>query len=144
MKLKEMAIGGLALTILGTFCPLITMPIMGSSNFYTGGGIKSIDGLIFIVLCAWIGYDIYKENFLSLRWKSILLFVDILISTFFNYIRIDNIKAKYLKEIEGNPFAELGKGIMNSVGLSWGWGVMIIGACILLYAAFKLYNGEDE
>ena len=42
------------------------------------------------------------------------------------------------------PFAELGKGIMNSVGLSWGWGVMIIGSCILLYAAFKLYNGEDE
>ena len=33
---------------------------------------------------------------------------------------------------------------MNSVGLSWGWGVMIIGAGILLYAAFKLYNGEDE
>ena len=66
------------------------------------------------------------------------------ISTFLNYIRIDNIKAKYLKEIESNPFAELGKGIMNSVGLSWGWGVMIIGSCILLYAAFKLYNGEDE
>ena len=95
MKLKEIAVAGLALTILGTFCPLISMPIMGSSNFYTGGGIKSIDGLIFIVLCAWIGYDIYKENFLSLRWKSILLFVDILISTFLNYIRIDNIKAKY-------------------------------------------------
>jgi len=30
-----------------------------------------------------------------------------------------------------------------SVGLSWGWGVMIIGAGILLYATFKLYNGED-
>ena len=43
-EIKRSGNGGLALTILGTFCPLITMPIMRSSNFYTGWGIKSIDG----------------------------------------------------------------------------------------------------
>lgn len=144
MKNRDLAFIGIALTILGTFCPLITVPFLGSVNFYSNGGLASIDGLLLLGFSAWVAADLFKENYLSIKWKSFFIIGDILVGIFLTYMNVQKIKNEYKSEMAGNPFSEFGEALISPAGLSWGWAIMLIGAGILLFASLKLYSGKEK
>jgi hypothetical protein len=48
------------------------------------------------------------------------------------------------KDLAGNPFAGLGQAAVSSVQLQWGWAVLVIGACLVIAAAFMSTTNEVQ
>lgn len=57
--------------------------------------------------------------------------------TFFQlYTRINQIKNDMNTQLRGNPFKGLADAMFQSAQLEFGWCIMLIGICMLIYAGF--------
>ncbi|KYM65710.1 hypothetical protein A2U16_10085 [Fusobacterium necrophorum subsp. funduliforme] len=139
MKKKELCFIGLVLAMLGTFLPLINVPFVGSVNFYSNGN-SSLEGIAVIALCLITGFLIYKgsDYFKGAVVSSAVLLVVVAGDLILTFSKIQKIKSNFLSEMQGNPFLELGEGLMNSAGISWGWAILVIGAGMAFYCCLEL------
>ena len=130
---QMLGLAGAALLIIGTFLPLVTMPIVGSLNYFLNG---KGDG-IYVV-----GYGLLAILFtLIKRYK--LLWIPALLAIAqltFALINFNQKLADATAMLEGNIF---GQGLAASVHLDWAWIVLYAGAALLVVAATRKEPAKD-
>jgi hypothetical protein len=122
-----------AVMALGAFCPLVSIPIVGSLNYMMGG---RGDGII-IVGCSGAIIALVVTGY---RRMSAIFAAGALIMMVVTLARFAEALSKaqheLLKPTTGpNPFGGLAKLMANSVGLQWGWVLLFGGALGVLVLA---------
>jgi hypothetical protein len=124
-----LGLAGALLLIGGVFAPLISVPIAGSVSYVSNGRGDGVIVLILgIVALALVVMRLYKA--LPVVGALSLLLLGF---TYFNFqSRMTELQQNMNTSLAGNPFRGLGEALMSSVQMQWGWGVLIIGALLLI------------
>lgn len=123
--------GSLTLFV-GVFTPIISLPIVGSVNYFQNG---QGDGTIVLFMAIFSLILTFSERFWAL-WFPGIVSLALLLFTFLNVqTRLSEAKTQMESQLSGNPFRGLADVAMQSVQIQWGWAVMVIGAGLILAAA---------
>ena len=128
MDSRILGIVGGVLLLIGVFCPIFGIELMGDSQnvAYMGSGTTSWEGLVMILLgIAGIALAVLRKYKLLLI-PGILALV-VLAYDYFTY------KSKMSEALAGAGDAVRAQ-MENAVSLKWGWIVLILGAIALLIA----------
>lgn len=114
---------GCVVLVLGTFCPLIWIPLCGDLNYFANG---RGDGVIVIVLAA-ISAVLCAVNFCR-----VLLFTGVgcLACVGVTFARMQGMFEQLAENTNRLPFL----GGTAGVRLEWGWAVLVIGAILVIIA----------
>ena len=140
-KKQIFGLAGSIILIIGVFTPIVSLPFVGSMNYFMNGrGDGTIVLGIAVISLILVFLKKYKilwlPGFASL---GIMLFTFIRLQTGMTRIRSD-----MQTQLKGNPFAELGEIALQSIQIQWGWIVLIIGACFLIASATVKDQGETH
>lgn len=115
-----------AIMALGAFCPIVTLPIIGSISYVMRG---NGDGII-IVGCsaAIIGLTIFEYRRSTAIIAAGALVMMIVTLTRFAAL-LSKAQADAAQSAKSNAFGGLASLMVNSVGLGWGW-VLLFGGAI--------------
>lgn len=137
---KSMAFIGAGILTLGTFVPIVSLPIVGNVNYFANG---EGDGMLLVVLAAITAVLAFLNQTKHVLWSGLAAALMIA----WALIRFANLKsemqAQMDEELAGNPFRGLAEVAVQSVQLQWGWIVLIAGAGIIIYAGLKARNGIE-
>jgi hypothetical protein len=135
-QLKPVDLGILiaaAVMALGAFCPIISLPIIGSLNYVmrgNGDGIIIVGCSVAIVALTICGYRrttaIFAAGALGMMVLTLARFAALL-----SKAQADAASAK------SKAFGGLASLMVNSVGLEWGWGLLFGGAFGVLVLALS-------
>jgi hypothetical protein len=124
-------IGSLVLFV-GVFTPIISLPFVGSMNYFQNG---RGDGVIILAL-AIVSLILTLTKRYGGLWFTGLGSLAIMIFTFINFqTRMSEAKAQMETQLSGNPFRGIADIAMQSVQIQWGWAVLIVGAGLVIAAA---------
>ncbi len=131
MDKKLLALIGAALLIVGVFLPVVSLPIIGSMNLLMPGG--NVGDGIFVVCLAAIAAG------LALAGKTRHVIWPGLLSLAFIVWKYFQIKSALDVHLADPGLA----GVLGaSVRMNWlGWGVLGVGALLLVYAGFSAWKG---
>jgi hypothetical protein len=133
-KLTKSDIGSLiaaAVMALGAFCPIIRLPIVGSLNYVMGGrgdGIFVLGCSAAVVLCIACGY----RRTTGLLASAALVMMMMAMARFAGTMS----QAQLTLSKDNGPFSRLAEIMVSSVGLEWGWILLIGGALTIIILAF--------
>jgi len=133
MKTKQLLglIGSIVLFI-GVFSPIISVPIMGSMNYFHNG---KGDGTIVLVFASFSLLLVLIKKY-RLLWFTGLGSLGIMLFSFINLqSRMSQTRADMESELAGNPFRGLADMTMQSIQLQWGWALLFIGAALVIACA---------
>ena len=127
-------LAGAVLLIIGTFFPLVTLPIVGSLNYFSNG---TGDG-IFV-----IGYGALAILFTVIKRYKLLWIPALLAIAQLTYALINfNQKLSEAKALlQDNIF---GQGLASTIHLDWAWIVLFAGAALLVIAATRKEPEKDS
>jgi hypothetical protein len=129
---RMLGLTGSLILFIGVFTPIISLPIVGSLNYFQNG---QGDGVIIIVL-AIISLVLALTKKYGGLWLTGLASLALMTFTFINFqVRMSDAKAQMESQLSGNPFRGLADVAMQSIQIQWGWAVMIVGASLLIAAA---------
>ncbi|MBN8996948.1 MAG: hypothetical protein J0H63_10805 [Rhizobiales bacterium] len=123
---------GSVLVVLGCFAPLVTMPVIGSIAYFGGGhgdGIFAIGLAVIAAILALAGRP---------RWAIVpgILELALITFTFLSlYSRLSDLAPQTAAQLEGNPFKEIAGAMVKTIGFSWGWVPLYIGALMTTFHA---------
>ncbi len=120
---------GSTVLFLGTFAPLVKLPLVGSLGL-TNSSIKAL-----IISCAVASLILTVKK--MYKWLTITgLGAALIVSyVFLDFLmRIEDAKSSMDKELAGNPFRGLADVAMESIHLEWGWIFLFLGAGLILNA----------
>lgn len=139
-KKQILGLAGSVLLIIGVFTPIVSLPFIGSMNYFRNGqGDGTIVLGIAVVSLILVLLKKYKVLWLpGFASLGIMLFTFIRLQT-----GMARIKSDMQTQLKGNPFAGLGEIAMQSVQVQWGWIVLVIGACFLIASA-TVQDQEEE
>ena len=127
-----LAILGAVLLFVGVFLPIVSMPIVGSLNYFHNG---QGDGTIVLVLAVISMILAITLRFRGL-WVTGLCSVGLLLFALVNFlIRMSQLREQMQTDLADNPFKGLADVAMNSVQLQWGWAVLMLGGVLIVVAA---------
>jgi hypothetical protein len=125
-------LSGAVLLFVGAFLPIVSLPIVGSVNYFNNG---QGDGIIIVGLALISALLILIRRYRGL-WATGGLSLLMLGYTFYTLTaRIADARASMESQLAGNPFIGLAQAAMQSVQLQWGWAVLVLGAVLLLATA---------
>lgn len=131
MNPRALGLTGSAALFAGVFTPIVSLPIVGTKNYFQNG---TGDGVILLVLAAISVALIRGRRF---RWLAATGLVSLSI-LLFALARFHSIMREVKKEIEtdlaDNPFAGLATAMLDSVQLEWGWALLVAGAVLITAA----------
>lgn len=123
---------GSLILVVAVFVPLVSIPIVGSINYFQNG---KGDGIIILILAIISIYLVFSEKYKGLWITGILSYIVMLI-TFLNFhYEVSRAKNNIRTELGDNPFADLADMALETLQLEWGWAFLIAGASLLLYSA---------
>ena len=124
-------IGSLVLFV-GVFTPIISLPIVGSMNYFQNG---KGDGVIVLALAIASLILTLTKRYRGL-WFTGIGSLAVMIFTFVNFqMRMSDAQAQIESQLSGNPFRGLTDIAMQSVQIQWGWALLIVGAGLVIAAA---------
>lgn len=124
-------IGSLILFV-GVFAPIVSMPILGSVNFFQNG--KGNGVIILIIAFISLIFTLIKEY--RALWFTGLGALAVMLFTFVNFrSKMGELEAQMDTNMAGSPFRGLAHMAVQSVQLEWGWAVLMVGAMLLIVAA---------
>jgi len=127
-----LAILGALLLFVGVFLPIVSMPIVGSLNYFHNG---QGDGTIVLMLAVISIILAITRRFRGL-WVTGLCSVGLLLFALVNFlIRMSQLRDQMQTELADNPFRGLADVAVNSVQLQWGWAVLMLGGILIVVAA---------
>jgi hypothetical protein len=142
---QTLAILGASLQFVGVFLPIVSVPFLGTQNYFQNG---KGDGIIVLVLAVTSIVLAIARLFPGL-WVTGLSSVGLLLFTLFNFINnMDRVREQMKTGISAdNPFGKLVGGLadaaLNSIQLQWGWAVLMLGGIlIVLAAAIRIPQGS--
>lgn len=135
-KKKMIAIGASAVMLLGTLAPIVKLPIVGSINYVAGG---RGDGVIIVVIALASAFFAATNKYKQLRYTGCTA-LTLMFFTLINFAGKMNEAHASLKELEGNPFAGLAHAAIGSVGLEWGWILLLSGALTIIASSSLMVN----
>jgi hypothetical protein len=134
---KITGVSGAALLAIGVFCPVISAPFLGDINLFRNGEGDGVGLLILAVLSVLL----IATNKMRFLWYSAAGSLILLGFTFYQIkSKLGSIAEEATADLAGNPFRGIVDVAIQSVQMQWGWGVLIVGCCLLFAAAF--YNGK--
>ncbi len=137
-----LGIVGSLILVLGVFSPLISMPVMGTLNYFQNG---KGDGVIVLILAVASLLLSVSRRYRAL-WVTGLASAGLLAFTFINFqMHFDKLKSEMKTELADNPFAGLANLATEAVQMQWGWAVLIAGTLLILVAAaFKPHKQTQQ
>ena len=130
---KILGLSGSAVLALGAFVPIVSLPIIGSINYFNNG---QGDG-IFIVLLAAVAAVLAFLGQYKFLWIPGAASLVLLVITLTRFIQLVNdAQSELTDSLAGNPFAGLAEGLMASVQLQWGWMLLFLGSVVIISASF--------
>lgn len=133
MKTKQLfgVLGSIVLFV-GVFTPLISLPIVGSINYFGNG---KGDGIFILVLAA-ASLILALTRLYEGLWLTGTGSLAVLTFTFVNFeVMRQHMTSTIDKDLAGNPFAGLAQLAVNSVQIQWGWALLLVGAGMILTSA---------
>ena len=131
---KTVALIGAGLLFVGAFMPIISMPIMGSLNYFQNG---RGDGVIIVLLAISTAALAATDRVRHVIWTGIAALA-MLGFTFFRFqSALSEAKAQMSADLSDNPFRGLAEAAANSVQLQWGWAVLVLGAAVVTFAGWQ-------
>jgi len=131
-KKQTFGLIGSVMLFIGVFTPLISLPIVGSTNYFMNG---RGDGTIVLILAVISFLLVLTKKYKGL-WFTGFASLGVMFFTFVNFqSKMSEAKATMQAQLAGNPFAGLGDLAMQSVQLQWGWTILIIGAVLIISGA---------
>ncbi len=136
---KILGLIGSSMLFIGVFAPLVSVPILGSVNFYGGG---KGDGVGIVILASISFVLIFLDKVKELRWTGLLSLLIIGYAFFKIQSKISEIKSKTNTELADNPFRGLADLAVNSFQIQWGFAVLLLGSMVLIWAASVEWRDE--
>ena len=133
MKTKQLlAVFGSILLFVGVFTPLISLPIVGSINYFQNG---KGDGIVILVLAV-----VSLILALTSRYEGLWLTAGGSLAVLtFTFVQFQMMRQQMLavmdKDLSGNPFAGLARLAVDSVQIQWGWALLLVGVGMVLAGA---------
>lgn len=138
---KILGLAGSATLFLGVFMPVVSMPIVGSMNYFKNG---EGDGVIILVLAA-ISLVLALLGHYRRLWLTGLGSLGVLAFSFIHFqMKLGEIKEKMDVDLAGNPFRGLADAAMAAIQLQWGWAVLALGAALVIAAAITGGKAEES
>lgn len=135
---KITGVSGAALLAIGVFCPVISAPFLGDINLFRNGEGDGV-GLLLLAVLSVVFIATNKMRFL---WYSAAGSLILLGFTFYQIkSKLGSMTEEATADLAGNPFRGIVDVAIQSVQMQWGWGVLIVGCCLLFGAAF--YNEKQ-
>ena len=134
---RNLAFIGAALLFVGAFTPLISVPILGSVNYFQNG---KGDGVFIVLLAA------ATLLLAGIRWTRFVLFTGLAAAAVMGWtwwrIRsgIAEIRAQIDSDLSDNPFRGLAERAADSIQLQWGWAVLLLGAAVTIAAGANAWR----
>jgi hypothetical protein len=123
---------GSIMVFFGVFTPIISVPIVGSMNYFQNG---KGDGVIVLVL-ALISIGLVLAKKYGGLWITGGGSLAVMLFTFLNFqLRMSQMHDEMEIKLAGNPFRGIADVAMQSIQIQWGWAVLVIGAALLIAAA---------
>jgi hypothetical protein len=117
---------GAAVLAVGVFMPLLTAPYIGTINFFKNG---SGDGIYILLIVAISVIIILARRY---RWLYLTGIVSLLIIGI-NFLDFMSRISQLTTQLKDNMFGEW---YSTSIQMQWGWAVLVIGALLLIVAAW--------
>jgi len=139
-----LGLGGAGALLLGFFCPILRLPIIGSMSYLGFMGLMVREGAVsemtisgFLVIAAIVVAliaAVAKQP--PLFWVPGLAGCMAAVLTIGKYFWLQGeMASKMKKDLDGNPFAGLAQAMVQAVSLDFGIGVIVIGAALIIAAA---------
>ena len=132
---KNIAIIGLILLFVGVFLPVLKMPLYGSLSYFQNG---SVDGIIFIAIAAIALVLIIKGKYSVLRFPGFGALLYLLFSFWLCMSGRYPIQMKFAVSMTPQATAAAEKLLQKSLQIDWGWGIMIVGAILMIVAGYMV------
>ncbi len=124
-------VGSLVLFV-GVFTPIISLPFVGSVNYFQNG---KGDGVIILALAIVSLILTITKRYRGL-WFTGIGSLAVMIFTFVNFrMRMSEMQTQMESQLSGNPFRGIADMAMQSVQIQWGWAVLIVGSGLVIAAA---------
>ncbi len=133
MEMRQViGLAGSLILFLGVFAPIVSLPIVGSMNYFQNG---EGDGIILIAIAILSLGAVITKTYKGL-WLTGLGALGLLAYTFIEFrSRMSEVESQMETQLAGNPFRGLADMAVQSVQLQWGWALLVVGAVLLLVAA---------
>mgnify|MGYP001406648426 CR=1 FL=1 len=123
--------GSIALLV-GVFTPIVSVPIMGTMNYFQNG---KGDGAVVLILAAISLVLVLMKKYKGL-WLTGIGSISVMAFTFIRFqLKISEMKSQIQSDLAGNPFRGLADMAVQSIQLQWGWALLLIGAALIFASA---------
>jgi len=139
-----LGLGGAVALLLGFFCPILRLPIIGSMSYLGFMGLLVREGAVsemtisgFLVIAAIVVALVAAvAKQMALFWVPGIAGCLAAVLTIGKYFWLQGeMASKMKKDLDGNPFAGLAQAMVQAVSLDFGIGVIVIGAALMIAAA---------
>lgn len=138
---KNVALIGAGLLFVGVFLPIISVPIVGSVNYFMNG---RGDGTIVLLMALVAGGLALADRVRHVIWPggiSLLMLV-------FTFVRFQTgmaeMRSKMDADLGDNPFRGFAEAALGSIQIQWGWAVLLLGAAMVIYAGVAERRGAGN
>lgn len=123
---------GSILLVIGVFMPIVSLPIIGSINYFQNG---HGDGVIVLILGV-ISLILTLTKKYGALWFTGLGSLAVMAFTFINFqMRMSQAREEMQRALGNNPFRGLADAALQTIQIQWGWAVLVLGAALVIAAA---------
>ncbi len=136
---KILGIAGSALMAFGVFTPIVTLPLVGSQNYFQNG---KGDGVILLVLAAISLALVLKDKYKWLWYPALGSLAFLLYGFISAMMTISDFRADAAKSADGGALSGLVQAAAQAAQVQWGWVILFAGAGLLVAAAAMKEESE--
>lgn len=123
---------GSIVLFIGVFTPILSVPVIGSLNYFQNG---KGDGVIILILAVLSLVFALRKNYKGM-WITGFASLCVIGFTFMNIqMKMSEIKKQMDIDLAGNPFRGIADMALQSFQIQWGFAILLIGAGVVLIAA---------
>lgn len=135
MNNKTLGFAGAGLLVVGLFLPVASVPFLGTVTLMSVG----LNWLAFALLALAVlsAVMVARDRLDDLIWTGSATLVALLYMIAKLQYGISEMRSSMAADLKDNPFSGLAQSAMATVGLQWGWIVLLAAAGMLIYAAIQ-------
>ena len=131
MDNRTIAFLGACLLFLGVFMPIVSLPFLGSVNYFANG---KGDGVLVLFLAAFAAWLALSGRVKQVVWPGAAALA-VMAFTFFRFQqKLSEMRDKMDSGTGDNPLRGLAEAAVGAIQIQWGWAVLVLGAGLLVWA----------